>query len=103
MSNIRTSVSQLIGQTPLLELTNIGKKDGLTVRLLAKLEGMNPGGSAKDRVGLAMIEDAEAKGLLQPGSTIIEPTSGNTGIGLCCVAVSKVSEITSLSALKPAF
>ncbi|MGM9588647.1 MAG: cysteine synthase A [Faecousia sp.] len=89
MSNIHTSVSQLIGGTPLLELTNIEKKDGLSVRLLAKLEGMNPAGSAKDRVGLAMIQDAEAKGLLAPGSTIIEPTSGNTGIGLCCVAAAR--------------
>ena len=89
MSNIKTSVSQLIGRTPLLELCNIEKKDGLSVRLLAKVEGMNPAGSAKDRVGLAMIEDAEKKGLLQPGSTIIEPTSGNTGIGLCCVAAAR--------------
>ena len=89
MSNIKTSVSQLIGGTPLLELTNIEKKEGLSVRLLVKLEGMNPAGSAKDRVGLAMIEDAERKGLLQPGSTIIEPTSGNTGIGLCCVAAAR--------------
>jgi len=89
MSNIKTSVSQLIGKTPLLELCNIEKKDGLSVRLLAKVEGMNPAGSAKDRVGLAMIEDAEKKGLLQPGSTIIEPTSGNTGIGLCCVAAAR--------------
>ena len=89
MSNIRTSVSQLIGHTPLLELTNIEKNDGLSVRLLAKLEGMNPAGSAKDRVGLAMIEDAESRGLLKKGSTIIEPTSGNTGIGLCCVAAAR--------------
>ena len=89
MSNVKTSVSQLIGGTPLLELCNIEKKDGLTVRLLAKIEGMNPAGSAKDRVGLAMIEDAESKGLLQAGSTIIEPTSGNTGIGLCCVAAAR--------------
>ncbi len=89
MSNIKTSVSQLIGRTPLLELTNIEKKDALSVRLLAKLEGFNPAGSAKDRVGLAMIEDAEAKGRLQPGGTIIEPTSGNTGIGLCCVAAAR--------------
>ena len=89
MSNIKTSVSQLIGCTPLLELCSIEKKDGLSVRLLAKIEGMNPAGSAKDRVGLAMIEDAERRGLLQSGSTIIEPTSGNTGIGLCCVAASR--------------
>ena len=89
MYNIYTSVSQLIGGTPLLELTNIEKADNLSVRLLAKIEGMNPAGSAKDRVGLAMIEDAEAKGLLQKGSTIIEPTSGNTGIGLCAVAAAR--------------
>ena len=89
MSNIKTSVSQLIGGTPLLELCNIEQKDGLPVRLLAKVEGMNPAGSAKDRVGLAMIEDAEKRGLLQRGSTIIEPTSGNTGIGLCCVAAAR--------------
>ena len=89
MSNIYTSVSQLIGGTPLLELTNIEKAENLSCRILAKVEGMNPAGSAKDRVGLAMIEDAEAKGLLQPGSTIIEPTSGNTGIGLCCVAAAR--------------
>ena len=89
MSNVKTSVSQLIGGTPLLELCSIEKKDGLSVRLLAKIEGMNPAGSAKDRVGLAMIEDAERRGLLQSGSTIIEPTSGNTGIGLCCVAASR--------------
>ena len=89
MSNIKTSVSQLIGGTPLLELCNIEKAEGLSVRLLAKVEGMNPAGSAKDRVGLAMIEDAESRGLLRPGSTIIEPTSGNTGIGLCCVAAAR--------------
>lgn len=89
MSNIYTSVSQLIGRTPLLELANIEKAENLSARLLVKLEGMNPAGSAKDRVGLAMIEDAEAKGLLTPGSTIIEPTSGNTGIGLCCVAAAR--------------
>ena len=89
MSNIRTSVSQLIGGTPLLELCNIEKNEGLSVRLLAKLECMNPAGSAKDRVGLSMIDDAERKGLLKPGGTIIEPTSGNTGIGLCAVAASR--------------
>ena len=89
MSNIYTSVSQLIGGTPVVELCNIEEKDGLNVRLLAKLEGMNPAGSAKDRVGLAMIEDAEEKGRLAPGGTIIEPTSGNTGIGLCCVAAAR--------------
>ena len=87
--NISTSVSQLIGRTPLLELCNIEKKDGLSVRLLAKLEGMNPAGSAKDRVALSMIDDAEEKGILKPGSVIIEPTSGNTGIGLCSVAAAR--------------
>ena len=89
MSNIKTSVSEIIGRTPLLELTNVEKKDGLSARLLVKLEGANPAGSAKDRVALSMILDAEEKGLLKPGSTIIEPTSGNTGIGLCCVAAAR--------------
>lgn len=89
MANIYTSVSQLIGKTPLLELTAIEKELGLSCKLLAKLEGMNPAGSAKDRVGLAMILDAEEKGLLQPGSVIIEPTSGNTGIGLAAVAATR--------------
>ena len=84
-----TSVTDLIGGTPMLELNNITKKDGLSVRLLAKLEGNNPAGSAKDRVALGMILDAEEKGLLQPGSVIIEPTSGNTGIGLCSVAAAR--------------
>ena len=86
---IYTSVSQLIGRTPLLELTNIEKDLGLKARILAKLEGFNPAGSAKDRVALAMIDDAEARGMLKPGSVIIEPTSGNTGIGLCAVAASR--------------
>ena len=86
MANIYTSVEELIGHTPLLELGHIAKKLGLKARLLAKLEGFNPGGSAKDRVALNMIRDAEEKGLLRPGSVIIEPTSGNTGIGLACVA-----------------
>ncbi|MBP3685120.1 MAG: cysteine synthase A [Oscillospiraceae bacterium] len=89
MSNIYTSVSQLIGRTPLLEVTNIAKKDALKARLLVKLEGMNPAGSAKDRVGLSMIENAEKSGILKPGGTIIEPTSGNTGIGLCAVAAAR--------------
>ena len=83
------SVAAMIGGTPMLELNNIAKKDGLSLRLLAKLEGANPAGSAKDRVALSMILDAEEKGLLQPGSVIIEPTSGNTGIGLSCVAASR--------------
>ena len=89
MSNIYTSVSQLIGRTPLLELCNIEKADSLKIRLLAKLEGCNPAGSAKDRVARNMIDDAEEKGLLKPGSVIIEPTSGNTGIGLCSVAAAR--------------
>ena len=86
MANIYTSVEELIGHTPLLELRGIQKELGLNTRILAKLERFNPGGSAKDRVALNMINDAEAKGLLGPGSVIIEPTSGNTGIGLACVA-----------------
>ncbi len=89
MANIYTSVTQLIGGTPLLELCNIEKADNLKARILAKLESRNPAGSAKDRVALSMILDAEEKGLLQPGSVIIEPTSGNTGIGLCSVAVAR--------------
>ena len=89
MSRIYTSASQLIGRTPLLELTGLEKAEGLNARLLAKLEGRNPAGSAKDRVGLAMIEDAERRGLLKPGSVIIEPTSGNTGIGLASVAAAR--------------
>ena len=86
---ICTSVSQLIGHTPVLELCNIEKNDTLKARLLVKLESANPAGSAKDRVGLFMIDDAEKRGILKPGSTIIEPTSGNTGIGLCAVAASR--------------
>ena len=85
MSRIYTSVQQLIGATPLLELCNLEKEDNLVARVLAKLEYFNPAGSAKDRVALAMILDAEEKGILRPGSTIIEPTSGNTGIGLAAV------------------
>jgi len=86
MGQIYTSVEQLIGKTPLLELRRLEKEENLQARVLAKLERFNPGGSAKDRVGLAMIDDAEARGLLRPGSVIIEPTSGNTGIGLAMVA-----------------
>jgi len=86
MANIYSSAAQLIGRTPLLELTNLEAHDGLQSRLLAKLESWNPAGSAKDRVALNMIDDAERKGILKPGATIIEPTSGNTGIGLCSVA-----------------
>ncbi len=83
---IFTSASQLIGNTPILELAHLREKLGLSGRILAKLECFNPAGSAKDRVALAMIEDAEARGVLRPGATVIEPTSGNTGIGLACVA-----------------
>lgn len=87
MSRIYTSAEQLIGNTPLLELTHLEKSEGLGARVLAKLEYLNPAGSVKDRVARAMIDDAEAKGLLKEGSVIIEPTSGNTGIGLAMVAV----------------
>ena len=89
MSRIFTSANQLIGHTPLMELTNIEKKHGLKAKLLAKLEYFNPAGSVKDRIAKAMIDDAEAKGLLKPGSVIIEPTSGNTGIGLASVAAAR--------------
>ena len=88
MANIYTSVRQLIGNTPLLELGNFAAAHGAKARLLGKLEGMNPGGSAKDRVAAAMIEDAEQRGVLKKGGTIIEPTSGNTGIGLAAVGTS---------------
>ena len=89
MSNIYTSADQLIGKTPLLELTNIEKEEKLESRILAKLEYFNPAGSVKDRIAKAMIDDAEAKGLLKEGSVIIEPTSGNTGIGLASVAAAR--------------
>ena len=89
MSHIYTSADQLIGRTPLLELTHIEKKFGLNARVLAKLEYFNPGGSVKDRVAKGMIDDAEAAGALKPGSVIIEPTSGNTGIGLASVAAAR--------------
>ena len=89
MSRIYASADQLIGHTPLLEMTHLEKKYGLKARVLAKLEYLNPAGSAKDRVAKAMIEDAEKRGLLRPGSTIIEPTSGNTGIGLCSLAAAR--------------
>ena len=89
MSNIYTYADQLIGKTPLLELTHIEKQYGLKAKILAKLEYFNPAGSVKDRIAKAMIDDAEAKGLLKEGSVIIEPTSGNTGIGLASVAAAR--------------
>ena len=89
MSNIYTSADQLIGRTPLLELTHIEKAHDLKAKLVAKLEYFNPAGSVKDRIAKAMIDDAEAKGLLKAGSVIIEPTSGNTGIGLASVAAAR--------------
>ena len=89
MPKIYQSAAELIGNTPLLELQAVAKEEKLSARLLAKLEYFNPAGSAKDRVALAMIEDAEQKGLLKEGSVIIEPTSGNTGIGLACVAAAR--------------
>ena len=89
MSRIYTSADQLIGKTPLLELTHIEETEGLKARLLVKLEYFNPAGSVKDRIAKAMIDDAEAKGYLKEGSVIIEPTSGNTGIGLASVAAAR--------------
>ena len=89
MSNIHTSADQLIGKTPLLELVHIEKEKGLEAKVLGKLEYFNPAGSVKDRIAKAMIDDAEQKGLLKPGSVIIEPTSGNTGIGLASVAAAR--------------
>lgn len=89
MSNIYTSADQLIGKTPLLELTHIEKSLGLKAKILAKLEYFNPAGSVKDRIAKAMIDEAEQSGKLKEGSVIIEPTSGNTGIGLAAVAAAK--------------
>ncbi|MBC8585999.1 cysteine synthase A [Youxingia wuxianensis] len=93
MSKIYTSITQLVGKTPLLELTNYQLEHKLPARLFAKLEYFNPAGSVKDRIAKAMIEDAEQKGLLTPGSVIIEPTSGNTGIGLAAIAAAKGYEV----------
>ena len=89
MSNIYTSVEQLIGGTPLLRLDRLAAREGWRAQVLAKLESLNPGGSAKDRLALSVIDDAEARGVLKPGGTIIEPTSGNTGIGLAMVAAAR--------------
>lgn len=89
MKKIYASMLDIIGRTPLMDAARFSAASGLSARLLVKLESFNPGGSAKDRIAKAMIEDAEAKGLLQPGSVIIEPTSGNTGIGLAAVAAAK--------------
>lgn len=89
MNRIYAAADQLIGHTPLLELTHIEKELGLEAKIIAKLEYLNPAGSVKDRIAKAMIDDAEAKGLLKPGSVIIEPTSGNTGIGLASVAAAR--------------
>ncbi|MBR1913067.1 MAG: cysteine synthase family protein, partial [Treponema sp.] len=90
MADIKQSALELIGKTPLLQLNGYAKKNGIqNAVILAKLEYLNPAGSVKDRIALAMIEDAEKKGLLKPGATIIEPTSGNTGIGLAAVAAAK--------------
>ena len=89
MASVYTSADQLVGKTPLLELTHIEKELGLKAKLLAKLEYLNPAGSVKDRIAKAMIDDAEASGKLQPGSVIIEPTSGNTGIGLASIAAAR--------------
>jgi len=86
---IYTSAEQMIGRTPLMEAVHIGENEQLGARLLLKLEGFNPGGSAKDRVAMAMIDEAERQGLLAPGAAIIEPTSGNTGIGLCVIAAAR--------------
>ena len=89
MSHIAKQLTDLVGNTPLLEFSNFNKRHGIKATLIGKLEYFNPAGSVKDRVALAMIEDAEAKGLLQPGATIIEPTSGNTGVGLAFVSAVK--------------
>ena len=89
MSKIYKSADALIGKTPLLELSNIEKSENLEAKVIVKLEYFNPAGSVKDRIAKAMIDDAEQKGLLKPGSVIIEPTSGNTGIGLAAVAAAR--------------
>ena len=94
MTKIAKKLTDLIGNTPLLELSNYNKRHHLDAAVIAKLEYFNPGGSVKDRIGLAMIEDAEAKGILKAGATIIEPTSGNTGVGLALVSAAKGYKLT---------
>ena len=89
MARIAKKLTDIIGNTPLLELNKFSQNRGLKRSLIAKIESFNPGGSAKDRIALAMVEDAEKKGLLSPGATIIEPTSGNTGVGLALVSAVK--------------
>ena len=89
MSKIAKQLTELVGNTPLLELNKYSQAKGLETPVIAKVEFFNPGGSVKDRIALAMIEDAEAKGILKPGATIIEPTSGNTGVGLALVSAVK--------------
>ena len=89
MSNIHKSITELVGHTPLVELVNFNKNNNLGATIIAKIEGLNPAGSVKDRIAKAIIEDYEAKGILKPGSTIIEPTSGNTGIGLAAISAAK--------------
>ncbi len=89
MADVKTSILQLVGKTPLLEVTNYEKKHNLEAKVIVKLEYLNPAGSVKDRIALAMVEDAENKGLIKPGATLIEPTSGNTGIGIAAVAAAK--------------
>ena len=86
---IYSKITELIGNTPLVELTNLEREENLDARVVAKVEFFNPAGSIKDRIALEMIEEAERKGLIKKGATIIEPTSGNTGIGLACVAATK--------------
>ena len=89
MANVAKKLTDLVGNTPLLEFSNFNASKGLKAKLIGKLEYFNPAGSVKDRVALAMIEDAEEKGILKPGATIIEPTSGNTGVGLAFVSAAK--------------
>ncbi|WP_303644542.1 pyridoxal-phosphate dependent enzyme, partial [Bacteroides caecimuris] len=89
MAKIAKKLTDLVGNTPLMELSGYSEKYGLKQNIIAKLESFNPAGSVKDRVALSMIEDAEARGVLKPGATIIEPTSGNTGVGLAMVATIK--------------